>query len=348
MSFFDLFNARMWIFFFALYTIFLSRYFLSNNIPIQFDSNIIILIVFFPILIILFALCLYLFSGMIERGFRLKYKLEDEKEDKLFKSFDILMPYLIPFLAFIEIFKILAKSEIEKNIEYVMNIMIFIPIYIVVLIISYTVLYKRYKNKKFIYLNSIIVPLYIFYTMFDEFGAMEVFLLFLAFSTFILFLYIYENEEYITEKLKLDFNSSYLYSFLKEKTEKENNGVISVIIHFINKFNLFFLSLSVLILFSLWDSTFNEAKVNNFITNFILKTTKIGSYKTSLVIDKKLVNEFEEKAYNKNKETFTIDVNIIWENEKNIYIKYNSRSIKIAQENIFMNKYIIKRKNKKP
>lgn len=338
MNFFDLFNLKMWIFFFTLYTIFFSRYFLSNDIPIQFDSNIIILVVFFPILILIFGFFLYIFCGMIERGFRLKYNIKDEKEDKLFKSFDVLMLFLAPFILIIEII-----DMNEENIEYMTILVASIPIYLIILIIIF-IIYKIFKNKKGIYLNSIIIPLFFFYSIFNEFGAMEVFLLFLAFSGFIAFLYIYKNEEYIADKLKSDFNSTYLYEYLKKNTVEEN-GIISLVIHFINRFNIFFLSLSILILFSLWDSSFNKSKVNNFLTNLILRTTKIGSYKTSLVIDKKLMNEFKEEAYNKNEETFTIDTNVIWENEKNIYIKYNSNSIKIPQENIFMNKYTLKKKN---
>ena len=332
MSIFENFNKKIWLAFFILYVIILYRYFASNNIPIQLDTNILILVVVFLFFILLIIGSLYVFAGAIERAFMLVKKTN--KESIIFKNFDfnVLMTVLPTFGI------ILLVKQNEENIILFTYFFVFLFFYIPILLL----LSLKFKMKKFLYTNSIILPAICFYKIFEDTGMTSVSIIFLIFSGILLFLYIKDNEEYINKKFDLNLDDSYLYSYLKEEfLLKTKNPLIKNF-----KIDLVTLLIGFSIIFFIWDMFISQNKVNNFLTCAVLKLTKIGCYTTSLTIKKNLLTEFEKDAYDINDKNFTIDVEVIWENNNDIYIKYLNQSIKIHQEYIVMNKYINIKQNK--
>lgn len=306
--------------FLILYFIILFQYFVDNNIPIQIDSRILIVIAISLIFFLLIGISVYLLAGSIERIILIK--LNQESKHKIFKNFDenvllILFPIVLVFYII----------NLGDNIR-LYHVLIFLLL--IVYIMIFPIIEKRFKTRKWLYLNSILIIFLFFHGIFAKNQSFIISLFLLLIIISIILYYLKSNENQLNEKFELNLDDLALYNTIKTKYLSKSSF----------KMGNFLLIFLILIIFFLWDTVTTKNKVNNFITQKVLHITKIGSFKEKLVIDNKLEDVFTGEIKNSNANSFTIEAEIIWENDDDIFIKYNNTSIRIKKDFILMNEYI--------
>lgn len=321
MTIYDLFNKKIWVLFSILYILILCKYFFINNIPFQFDSNIFILAVICLFLFISITIILYVFIGSIERFFMLN-KYDKYKNDKIFKNFDTHVIWLL-IPTNILIFFINFKSDSDAF--YLLYFFISLLIYLILLLII--------KNKEpYLYLNSIFLTILFFYQTLDFNGILFSFL-FLFFLTISIFLFIKNEDDKINNEFKSKIYDLNLYKFIDNKifTKKE-------IFIYNLKIHLYGLAITIIISFFIWDIFITKNKVVDFISQNSFKIAKIGSFKCNLMLNNIFKNQFNDRIEDY-RDTFLVEVEVIWVNNNDIFIRYNGKSIKIKQDQILAIEY---------
>lgn len=323
MSILENFDKKSLGLFFILYLIVLFRYFIANNIPIQFDSRIIILVAISFIFLILIGISVYFLAGAIERFFL--FRSREESKHKIFTDFDQNVS-LILFPIFLVFFLLNLGNEL-KIYHFILIILLLIHI------ILLPIFAKKVKITRWVYLNSVVITLLFFYVLFGKHQIFLISLVFLSLIILTILYYLKSNETFFNEKLELNLDDSILYIIFKTKYASTHN--------FFNSFKIgsFTLIIIISIIFFAWDTIITKNKVSDFITQKALYITKIGSFKEKLIIDNKLKNEFINEAKNINENNFTLEVEIIWENDNDVFIKYNNTSRRIKKEHILMSEY---------
>ncbi len=326
MSIYDLFNKKTWFMFSILYIFILCKYFFINNIPLQFDSNIFILFVICLILFIFIMVILYFFIGSIERFFMLK-EYDENKKDIIFKNFDFHVIFvLMPINVLIYLFK---NNTDEVNSS-------FIYIFFVVFIYCFCLLISAIRNKKWLlYINSIIFTILFFYQALINFNNLLLSFLFLFYLTIAIFLFVKDENNKINNKFGFNIDDLYLYNFLNNKVFIYKKSIINTL-----KIDLYSLFIIIIISFFMWNILITQNKTIDFISQNIFKITKIGSFKCKLILENnKFKDQFNEKI-EENANTFSIEAEVIWTNNSDMFIKYKNTSIKIKQDQILAIKYL--------
>ena len=176
------------------------------------------------------------------------------------------------------------------------------------------------------------MTLLFFYIIFYKSEIFLISLVFLSFIVLFILYYLKSNEEYLNNELNL--HDSVLYKNFKNKYASTHNILKSF------KIGNFSLIILISLTFFAWDTILTKNKVSDFITKTTLHITKIGSFKVKLIIDNKLKNEFINEAKNITNDNFTLEAYVIWENDNDIFIKYNNTSRRIKMENISAYEYL--------
>ncbi len=323
MSILENFDKKSLGLFFILYLIVLFRYFIANNIPIQFDSRIIILVVISFVFIILIGISVYFLAGAIERLFL--FSSREESKHKIFTDFDQNVS-LILFPIFIVFFLLNLGNELRIY-HLILTILLIIHISLL------NIFAKKPKVTRWMYLNSVVITLLFFYVLFGNYRIFLISLLFLSLIILTILYYLKSNETFFNEKLALNLDDSILYIIFKTKFAHTFSFFNSL------KIGSFTLIIIISIIFFAWDTILTKNKASDFITQKVLNITKIGSFKEKLIIDNKLKNEFIDKAKNINENNFTLEAEIIWKNDNDVFIKYNNTNRRIKKEYILMSEY---------
>lgn len=321
MSIVEIFNKNMLFVFITLYFLFLFPYFISNNIPLQFDLNIIIVFLVLFVLIFLFLICLYIYAGFIERIFKLYYKTNT---NDMFELLDFI-------IAFIGLFILPASIGILFEINHKFMYLIVFLFFVIYGIIGFLSIKKGMKSV--IYINTIVTLLLLLYFLISDIGSV-LYLLFIFWLVLFLFITLLNQESckfnhYIKQNnMHIFFEHKKFIESIKSKFILDN----------LKKINIYFFIIIILVIFQFLDKIMKFNLYDNVTKNTLL-LTKVGSYNTGLVLSSHLSKFLDDSKNVSDKEMFELQTLVIWQNDSYIFIKDNNRSISINREFVALDKF---------
>lgn len=314
------------------YLLVLMPYFLTHNMPLQYDNNIIsILFIILMILTIILLLTLS-FAYFIDRSIKLIDMFRKQKDYKV----DCAEVIDSTFYAIILIFLPLTVNIFFINI-FTVNSKISV-LYIFTLPLISILLWKYKPNTYYKIKLSVIVitmagiGIYIIFKWLDT--NILVFLIFCMYFV----MSVIKNQQFINTQCIRNFSLIKWYKIFILNNKNKNSYI------FHNKINPTIAIIIILILFTLFNNSYyKKYHFEQKITNNILRILNIGAFKGTFIIDKNVslfINDVNKSNMTNNK-YITLTSHILWDNDKYLYIQ-NDKNITIPISKIFIPINVIK------
>lgn len=294
----------------AGYILFLIPYFLTNNIPLQYDFNIISVLLVMLYVMVLVLLGLFCFVYIIDRYLK-TFKYKEYHAEDIFNTFD-------------SMFFIFAIIAIPMSLIYIPLFLKFVnpntfSIFLFIIIPLFFVAFWYFKRELFfkvkLFINLIFTVVIIITLLIRGTDISFIFFLFFIFIIIIMSLKNSSLFEHQNIK-KLSITKILLEN--KNSIWNTNNKII-------NKINLTVAIILILIIFSFYDHQINHGKLINRFTKVALHTLNIGEFKGSFIIDNNVAEVLRDVDKEEINSKYTlVKSHIVWSNDKYLFIKSES------------------------
>lgn len=296
------------------YILFLVPYFLTANMPLQYDYNILSVLIIILVIAIFIIFWLSSFIYLVDRGLKVfKYKAHNE-EDIFFTVDSIVFMFAIIGIPI----SLLTFESILTNI----NPLIF-PIIVFVVIPLIFVLIRHFK-KDFFYKIRLIIN--IFFGLFIIIGTLIFvlkldinFLVYLMFIFLVIMILLRNSPIIDNEKIStLSFIKFYKKEFLRDRKKS-----------IFDKINITLSIVLIQILFALYDYTMNKGRFINQFRSNTLSIFNIGEFNGRFTLDNEVAKLITDvNKINSTDKYTTIESTILWSNDNYLFIN-NDKNITV-------------------